>query len=58
MAGRALHTVAGSIIYGCRARYIRLQVRHVHVRLEDDFIPHFPFCVGITLVDITVRTPG
>ena len=35
---------------------IQINVRHVHVRLEDDFIPEFPFCVGVTLGRLVVRT--
>ena len=35
---------------------IQINVRHVHVRLEDDFISGLPFCVGITLGRLKVRT--
>ena len=28
---------------------IQINVSKVHVRLEDDFVDGFPFCVGLTL---------
>ena len=30
--------------------------RHVHVRLEEEFTGEFPFCIGMTLGRLAVRT--
>ena len=30
--------------------------RHVHVRLEEEFTGEFPFCIGVTLGRLAVRT--
>ena len=35
---------------------IQINVSKVHVRLEDDFIDDFPFCVGLTLGTLAVCT--
>ena len=35
---------------------IQINVSKVHVRLEDDFVDGFPFCVGLTLGSLAVRT--
>ena len=35
---------------------IQINVTKVHVRLEDDFIDHLPFCVGLTLGTLAVCT--